>query len=200
MPTASYFPGAWAPKVLSPLALPLTVRRKVMFWFDRIGSVGPFLPESFPIYLWEPEGAPQFYGFPAAEGKSGGVKVAIHVGHEECNPESIDRNLRQDDEAAIRSVISSRIPALNGPLLQTRTCMYTMTPDEHFIIDLHPEFPQVSIAAGFSSHGFKFSSVIGEILADLATQRRTNYEIALFSSQRSVAPAPRFPGNLLLTR
>jgi sarcosine oxidase len=176
--------GAWGPKVLSQLALPLTVTRKVMFWFDPIGGADPFLPESFPIYVWEPEGAPQFYGFPASDGKSGGVKVAIHVGHEACTPESIDRNIRQDDESAIRSVISSRIPALNGPLVYARTCMYTMTPDEHFIIDLHPEFPQVSIAAGFSGHGFKFSSVAGEILADLATQGRTGHDIALFSIRR----------------
>jgi glycine/D-amino acid oxidase-like deaminating enzyme len=62
--------------------------------------------------------------------------------------------------------------------------MYTMTPDEHFIIDRHPRYPQVSIAAGFSGHGFKFSSVAGEILADLATEGRTHHDIALFSTRR----------------
>jgi glycine/D-amino acid oxidase-like deaminating enzyme len=62
--------------------------------------------------------------------------------------------------------------------------MYTMTPDEHFIIDAHPEYPQVNLAAGFSGHGFKFSSVVGEILSDLAMTRETSRDIALFSGSR----------------
>jgi glycine/D-amino acid oxidase-like deaminating enzyme len=62
--------------------------------------------------------------------------------------------------------------------------MYTMTPDEHFIIDAHPEYPQVSLATGFSGHGFKFSSVVGEILCDLAMKRQTSSDIALFSRSR----------------
>jgi sarcosine oxidase len=176
--------GAWAPKILSLLNLPLSVYRRVMFWFDPIGGMDAFSPDKFPIYLWEPEGAALFYGFPASEGRHGGVKVALHVGNEPCSPESIDRSIRQDDESEIRSVIASRIPALNGPLVKALTCMYTMTPDAHFIIDRHPEYPQVSIAAGFSGHGFKFSSVVGEILADLATEGSTNHNVALFSSQR----------------
>jgi sarcosine oxidase len=176
--------GAWAPEVLAPLSLPIAAYRRVMFWFDPIGGIDPFLPERFPIYLWQPENTPTFYGFAASDGRNRGVKVAIHAGEEMCSPDSIDRSIREDDELAMRSVIASRIPTLNGPFLEARTCMYTMTPDEHFIIEQHPDFPQVSIAAGFSGHGFKFSSVVGEILADLAIEGRTSHNIALFSHRR----------------
>jgi sarcosine oxidase len=176
--------GAWAPEVFASLNLPIAAYRRIMFWFDPIGGMGPFLPEKFPIYLWQPKGVATFYGFPASDGPNHGVKVAIHGGNEICSPESIDRNIRGDDEQAMRSVIADRIPALNGPLIEAHTCMYTMTPDEHFIIETHPDYPQVSIAAGFSGHGFKFASVVGEILADLATEGRTDHDITLFSQRR----------------
>jgi sarcosine oxidase len=180
--------GPWMPEILASLRLPLGVHRRVMFWFDPLGGIGPFLPEQFPVYLWHPTDAPVFYGFPATGGQPG-VKVAIHTGQDgtepnECTPETIDRSIRESDEQAMRRLIANRIPALNGPRLDARTCMYTMTPDEHFILDRHPEFPQVSIAAGFSGHGFKFASVVGEILADLATDGRTRHEIGRFSIGR----------------
>jgi sarcosine oxidase len=176
--------GAWAPQILAPLGLPIAAYRRVMFWFDPIGGVDAFLPERFPIYLWQPKDTVTFYGFPASDGCNHGVKVAIHNGDEMCTPDSIDRNIREDDESAMRSVIAGRIPTLNGPLIEARTCMYTMTPDEHFIIELHPDYPQVSIAAGFSGHGFKFASVVGEILAGLAMDGQTDHNIALFSNRR----------------
>jgi hypothetical protein len=97
---------------------------------------------------------------------------------------TIDRNIHQSDEAAIRSAIEFRIPALNGEVSRAATCMYTMTRDKHFVIDLHPRYPQVSIAAGFSGHGFKFSSVVGEILCELALSQQTSSDIALFSVSR----------------
>jgi len=176
--------GPWAPQILASMGLPIRVNRKVMFWFDPLHGTDGFLPGRFPIYLWEPKDRVTFYGFPAADGPDGGVKVALHIGDERCTPESIDRNIRNDDETAMRSAIANRIPNLNGRRVEARTCMYTMTPDEHFVIDLHPDYPQVSIAAGFSGHGFKFSSVVGEILADLATKGRTDHDIALFSHRR----------------
>jgi sarcosine oxidase len=176
--------GAWAPQALEKLKLPIKVFRRVMCWFDPRGGIDAFFPGRLPIYLWEPDNAPQFYGFPATDGPNQGAKMAIHVGDEACTPETIDRDIRLDDEQAVRSVIATRIPDLNGILLKARTCMYTMTPDENFIIELHREYPQVSIAAGFSGHGFKFSSVIGEILADLATRGETSHNIDIFTSQR----------------
>lgn len=176
--------GPWAPEVLAPLGLPITASRRVMFWFDPVGGIEPFLPERFPVYLWQPKDTPVFYGFPATDGEGRGVKVAIHHGDETCRPASIDRTIRETDERDMRSVIEARIPTLNGRRIDARTCMYTMTPDEHFILGPHPNYPQVSIAAGFSGHGFKFSVVVGEILADLAAEGHTRHNIGLFSPQR----------------
>ncbi len=182
--------GAWSPAIFASLGLPIAVYRRVMFWFNPVGGIEAFLPQRFPIYVWQPAGAPQIYGFPATDSPTDGVKVAIHEGNEACSPETIDRNIRPDDELEIRSAITERIPTLNGPLVEARTCMYTMTPDQNFIIEQHRDYPQVSIASGFSGHGFKLSSVVGEILADLAMERHTKHNIALFSSRR-FSPAAR---------
>lgn len=177
--------GPWAPDILAGLDLPLAVARQVMFWFDPLGGVDPYLPDRFPIYIWEPEaGGLPFYGFPALDGPRGGVKVAIHGGGEPCTPETIERRIRPDDEAAMRAAIAGRMPSLNGPLLDARTCMYTNTADGHFVLGPHPRYPQVAVAAGFSGHGYKFATVVGEILANLARDGATRHPIGLFSPVR----------------
>jgi sarcosine oxidase len=165
------------------LSVSLTVSRRVMFWLSPTNQQASFDKGVFPIFLWEPADGPLFYGFPRTH-ETGEPKVAIHSGGEDCTPSSIDRNIRPSDEVAIRSAIKFRIPALNGEVSRATTCMYTMTRDQHFIIDLHPRHPQVSIAAGFSGHGFKFSSVVGEILCGLALSRQTSSDITLFSVSR----------------
>jgi sarcosine oxidase len=175
--------GPWTNEVVPHLPVSLTVSRRVMFWLRPTANHSAFDKRAFPIFLWEPAQGPLFYGFPRID-ENGDPKVAIHHGGEECTPSTIDRNIHPRDIAAIRSAIEYRIPALNGEVSRAITCMYTMTPDEHFIIDAHPRHPQVSIAAGFSGHGFKFSSVVGEILADLAMTRNTSSDIALFSASR----------------
>jgi sarcosine oxidase len=84
----------------------------------------------------------------------------------------------------MRSYVAPRLPGMAGPLLRAATCMYTNTPDGHFVVAVHPEHPQVSVACGFSGHGFKFTPVVGEILADLATDGSTTRPIALFDPRR----------------
>jgi sarcosine oxidase len=176
--------GAWEPQLLAEWELPLVVTRQVMFWFDPIGGIEPFLPDRFPIYMCASEHRYIFYGFPAIDGKNGGVKVAIHGSDDVCTPDSIDREVREADLARMRARLAARIPALNGPLLKARTCMYTMTPDDNFVICKHPHYSTVTIAAGFSGHGFKMASVVGEILAELVTEGRTRHNIELFSPHR----------------
>jgi sarcosine oxidase len=176
--------GPWTNELAPSLPIPLTVSRRVVFWLRPACQYSAFDKRVFPIFLWEPEQGPLFYGLPRID-ETGEPKVAIHSGVEECTPSTIDRSLHPRDLAAIRSAIEYRIPALNGEVSRAITCMYTMTPDEHFIIDVHPRHPQVSIAAGFSGHGFKFSSVVGEILSDLAMARKTSSDIALFSGSRA---------------
>jgi sarcosine oxidase len=177
--------GAWAPKLLADLGLPLEVTRQILFWFDPIGGVEPFLPGRFPVYIWEPEDGNSFYSMPAHDGPDGGVKVAFfRADGTPADPDTIDREVHDDEVDFIRSYLERYVPALDGELLYARTCMYTNTPDEHFVISTHPEYPQVAIAAGFSGHGYKFCGVVGEILADLVTEGKTSHPIDLFSPER----------------
>ena len=177
--------GAWAPKLLADLGLPLEVTRQILFWFDPIGGVEPFLPDRFPVYIWEPEDGNSFYSMPAHEGPDGGVKVAFfRADSTPADPDTIDREVHDHEVDFIRSYLKKYVPALDGELLYATTCMYTNTPDEHFVISTHPEYPQVAIAAGFSGHGFKFCGVVGEILADLVTAGETDHPIGLFSPTR----------------
>lgn len=175
--------GPWMNEFVPDLPVPLTVSRRVVLWVRPTAQPSAFDRGTFPIFLWEPEQGPLFYGFPRID-VTGDPKIAIHSGGEDCTPSTIDRRIHPRDVAAIRSAIEFRIPALNGEVSRAITCMYTMTPDQHFIIDAHPQYSQVSIAAGFSGHGFKFSSVVGEILADLAMTRHTASDITLFAGSR----------------
>ena len=177
-------PGAWAPGLLADAGVPLQVLRQVLYWLAPEGGVEPFLPDRFPIYIWEVSPELSFYGFPHQEGPPGGVKVALHTGGTPCSPATIDRTVRPDDVAGLRAAVGDRIPALRGPLLDAATCMYTSTPDEHFVIGMHPRRPNVVLASPCSGHGFKFASVVGEMLADLAETGATRHPIGLFDPGR----------------
>ncbi len=176
--------GPWAPELLADLGLPLVVERNVLVWFEPIGGREPFLPDHFPIYIWEVDDQAQFYGFPAQEGPPGGVKVALFRAGIHCTPETIDRTIYPHEIEELRSMIAERIPSLNGALLDAATCMYTTAPDEHFVVGLHPQHDAVVIASPCSGHGYKFASVMGELLADLAMYGSTAHPIALFDPQR----------------
>jgi sarcosine oxidase len=182
--------GAWAPKLLADLGLPLEVTRQILFWFDPVGGVEPFLSDRFPIFIWEPEDGNSFYAIPAHDGPRDGVKVAFfRADGRPANPETIDREVHDDEVEFIRGYLARYVPALDGDFLYAKTCMYTNTPDEHFVISTHPDYPQVAIAAGFSGHGYKFCSVVGEILADLATDGETSHPIGLFCPARLAGKA-----------
>jgi sarcosine oxidase len=177
--------GAWAPKLLADLGLPLEVTRQILFWFDPVGGVEPFLPNRLPVFIWQPEDGNAFYSIPAHDGPGGGVKVAFfRADGKLADPDTIDRVVHDEEIDFIRSYVARYVPTLDGELLYAKTCMYTNTPDEHFVISAHPEHPQVAIAAGFSGHGFKFCGVVGEILADLVTEGETDHPIDLFSPTR----------------
>jgi sarcosine oxidase len=181
-------PGPWAPELLSDLRLPLTVERQVLHWYRPVGDIEPFRADRLPVYIWEIEDDLQFYGFPAESEAPDKVKVAFFRAGESCTPDTIDRTVHPAEVESMRSALSERIPALNGPLADTATCMYTTTPDRHFILGLHPEHANVAIASPCSGHGFKFAPVIGEILADLAIDSRSRHAIEIFNPKR-FAPA-----------
>jgi sarcosine oxidase len=177
--------GAWAPELLRELKLPLTVKRNVLYWFEPDGGRQPFLPERCPIYIWEAEDGSSFYGFPALSGSPAGVKVAFHNLGPLCTPATIDRQVHDHEVAHIRDWMAERIPALSrGAFLGARTCMYTLTPDMDFVIGLSPRHPQVVLASPCSGHGFKFASVVGEIMADLAISGATRQPIEPFTPTR----------------
>jgi sarcosine oxidase len=169
--------GPWAGRLLRQWGRPLTVMRQVPQWFgtsdDRL-----FCRDIFPLYIAEvPQG--HFYGFPLLD--PAGVKVAQHYGAPELpGPDEIRYEPTADDEEAVRGFLRAHLPAADGPRNRASVCVYTLTPDRHFIIDLHPEHANVALAAGFSGHGFKFASVVGEILADLAESGRTELPVGMF--------------------
>ncbi len=176
--------GAWTGQLLPDLHPHLTVTREVMHWFEPLGAIEDFAASNFPIYFWEPPVGDIFYGFPALDGPDGGVKVAIHHGGGPTSPDTVSREIEDSDIERVRACLESTIPALNGRWIEGAVCLYTNTPDAHFVLGTHPQHANVHLAAGLSGHGFKFASVVGEILADLATKGAPSLPIDLFSPGR----------------
>lgn len=174
--------GAWATKLLADAGVPLRVMRQTLLWFEPGTRAEHFRRDRFPIFIADVPGAP-FYGLPAID--PSGLKVARHYGAPELpNPDGVDWNVTDADADAMRPLLDSYLPGV-GAFTKGQVCMYTVTPDRHFVIDVHPQFPQVSVACGFSGHGFKFASTVGEILADLAQQGATKHDIGMFSARRT---------------
>jgi sarcosine oxidase len=183
-------PGAWAPQLLADLGVPFTVERQVMYWFQPQSGVSAFAPERQPIYIHEDATGTQIYGFPAIDGPAGGAKVAFFRRGQVCTAETIDRQVQPGEIQGMRDHLAGVLPTLPGRFLKAATCMYTNTPDQHFVIATHPEHPQVTVACGFSGHGFKFVPVVGEILADLAATGSTGHPISLFDPRRDYHASP----------
>jgi sarcosine oxidase len=177
-------PGAWAPELLAGLGVPLMVERQLQFWFQPSGDPDAFLPGRYPVWVWDGGGDGQPYSLPAIDGLDGGVKAAWFRHGRTCTPETIDRRVTAAEVGEMAEVLRARVPLLPGRFLGAAACMYTNTPDQHFVVALHPAHPQVAVACGFSGHGFKFAPVIGEILADLAITGTTAHPIGLFDPRR----------------
>lgn len=163
--------GAWASQLLATAGTPLTTTRQLLAWFDpntptfEVGS-------GFPCWFIETQSPFGHYGFPALSASQTGLKIAQHKPGTPIEPGDLaaPQHTPQPAETdALKNVLEKHIPDAAGPLLDTRTCLYTNSPDGHFILGPHPAQPNTTIATGFSGHGFKFASVIGETLADLAT-------------------------------
>jgi len=173
--------GAWATQLLAETGVPLRVMRQTLLWFDVGSRAGDFRRDRFPIFIIDAPGQP-FYGLPALD--RFGLKVARHYGAPElANPEGVNWNINDEDLTTTRPLIDNYLPVL-GSLTKGQVCMYTVTPDRHFVIDLHPRWPNVAIACGFSGHGFKFAPTVGEVLADLVERGASSHDIQLFSANR----------------
>jgi sarcosine oxidase len=173
--------GPWAPRLLADLGIPLHIRRKHLYWFP---VSNPAYHESggCPTYLYElPQGV--FYGFPQIDEL--GLKVAEHSGGAVIDdPANDPRPLDAADLSRVEAFLSTYLPGVGRPMQRRSVCFYTMSPDEHFLVDRHPRRENVFFVAGLSGHGFKFTSVLGEALADLALDSKTRLPINFLSLAR----------------
>lgn len=176
--------GPWTSQLVPDLRLPLSVERQVLFWFAPQADQAQFGPDRCPISLWEYEAGRSCYAFPDL---GEGVKIAKHHQGELTAPDSLRREVDALEVEAMRPLLRRYLPAADGACLRTAVCMYTNTPDFHFLIDFHPRHHQVLIASPCSGHGFKFASAIGELLADLLVTGKTDSDVSLFSLKRFTA-------------
>jgi monomeric sarcosine oxidase len=173
--------GPWMPKVLGALGLNMPLRpfREQVVFF-KAADRAMFEPGRFPVFIAHSE--PWYYGLPDVDGN--GFKAAIHIRNEEVDPDNMKRTPDEAYVAHMHDWVRHYIPSGAGEVSEARICLYTMTPDQHFLIDRHPNYPHIAFAGGMSGHGFKFGLLTGQYLAELATEGRTADDISLFSAKR----------------
>jgi sarcosine oxidase len=173
--------GAWASEMLNLAGIQLSVLRKPLLWYRT--KAHHYRPEAgFPVWLFEtPAGV--FYGFPEIDAR--GLKVAEHThGSPIAAPLQFDRQLLPADRQPVEAFLQTHFPAVTNACQHHSVCMYTMSPDQHFIIDRHPDDERVCFVAGLSGHGFKFAAVLGEAMADLALTGTTAHPIGFLGLNR----------------
>ena len=173
--------GPWFKETLETLGVPIRVQRNVQAWFTP--KTEAFRAPGFPAFLVDRVGLPApIYGFPDF---GDGLKAAFHGGGQWTDPETINREIDQArDIAPIAQALEDWLPGAAAQWRDANACMYTLTPDEHFVVDQHPAHPGLVLCGGFSGHGFKFAPIIGEIAADLALAGGTRHEINFLSLAR----------------
>ena len=176
--------GSWISRFL-PVGLKglFEVHRQILFWFDILSNYTSFLPENFPVFIWQRDGK-FVYGFPAINGPEGGLKVASEVS-EMTNPDLVKREvLIQEIKEFYNSQIKGYFTDLSPACLKAVVCKYTNTPDGHFIIDYYPGHKNIIITSPCSGHGAKHSPATGEAAAELAVDGKTTLDISPFRLNR----------------
>jgi sarcosine oxidase len=177
--------GPWLADVAGELGLPLRVQRNVQIWFTP--GTPAYGADRFPVFLLDRVGAvAALYGFPDY---GGGVKAAFHGHGITTSADALDRTIHAEDIGAVGAALDDWMPGAATTFRAGKACMYSLTPDEHFIVDTHPRDARIVIAGGFSGHGFKFCPVIGEIVADLTIDGATRHPIEFLRLARLVTPA-----------
>lgn len=170
--------GPWNSTSLLKWSLPLQVRRQTQFWFAP--KAYATVPD-YPCFAFD-LGNAFIYGFSPLQGK---IKIADHtLGEVVRNPSVVDRMVRPHEAERVSATIAEFFPWLSPEPVKASVCLYTMTPDSNFVLDSHPDFKNVVVAAGFSGHGFKFAPVIGEVMADLALDGKTKYPVSFLNGRR----------------
>jgi sarcosine oxidase len=176
--------GPWAARLVPELGGLAVPERQVLAWLQP-ARPEYFRPDAFPVFNLEVEEG-RYYGFPSF--LVPGFKFGkYHHRGEIVDPDGARREPEPEDEDLLRAFARRYFPDGAGPTMMLKACLFTNSPDRHFILDRHPDHPEVAIAAGFSGHGYKFCSVIGEIMADLAQDGRTRHDIEFFSLTRFAA-------------
>lgn len=175
--------GAWNKKILDDLDLQIRIQpsRQTIAWFDSDDVL--YKSDGFPGFFADvPTGV--YYGFPSIDGT--GLKIGRYDNGDNIDPSYYNDEFGayEKDEKDICGFLDEYMKQANGSINVGKTCMFTNTPDENFVIDTHPEHDHIAIAAGFSGHGYKFSSAVGEVLSELVTNGETKQDISLFKATR----------------
>lgn len=178
--------GPWLPALVPELELPLEVERQLFHWFEPASHPEWYDATHSPISLIEYAHDRFFATFPDV---GHGVKAGVHHEGEVIDIDAPRAPASEAEGAEMQALLARYLPQAAGRILDRATCVYTNTPDHDFVLDRHPEHPNVIIASPCSGHGFKFSSAIGEILADLVTSRQTSFDLSPFALSRFQAPA-----------
>lgn len=175
--------GAWNGELLPDLVLPLTIERQAVFWLEPEVDASDYDPARFPIYAYEYRAGSICYGFPRLPR---GVKASVmHDGETVLYPDEVDRTVAESEVNPLLAALRPILPTLSeAPVRESDVCLFTNTPDHDFIIDFHPFCPQVLISSPCSGHGFKFSSAIGEIQAELLAKGKSNFDLSPFRIDR----------------
>ncbi|MBB1598660.1 N-methyl-L-tryptophan oxidase [Variovorax sp. UMC13] len=183
--------GPWLPEFLGRQAradwqADFAVYRQVMYWFDTGTAAPDFAPGRLPIFIWMFGDAQEdyMYGFPSSDPSQPALKVATEQYAATTSPDALQREVSAEEGAAMyASRVAGRFPQIAGRLLKARACMYTVTPDRHFVIDALDGAPGVLIASACSGHGFKHSAGVGDAIADRLLGRTGGIDLAPFSRQ-----------------
>jgi sarcosine oxidase len=181
--------GPWLPELIdAEYSRLFKIYRQVLYWFDiKQGKRELFLPDRFPIFIWELQGGKQcgIYGFPAVDGHAGGVKIATEQLEQTTTPEFVDRQVADKEiEEMYEHFVGPYFPGLDRKCLRAATCLYTGTHGSRFAIDTHPEYPNITIVSPCSGHGFKHSAAIGESVAEKVLYGNCRLDLSNFSFSR----------------
>ncbi len=181
--------GPWSAKLIPSINDELKITRQTLMWI-KPDEANSFKTPKFPCwFLVDKEKSGAYYGFPIAEINDTknpiGFKFAYHYPGAETDPDDVDRNITEADKEPLLGFIEKYIPKAKGQVLDVKTCLYSNSKDENFVIDcLRGTEGRVCFARGFSGHGFKFVSVVGEIMADLALKGTTTLPIGFLRADR----------------
>ena len=179
--------GPWIKDFLPEYDDIFKIQRQVLYWFDIDGEQNYEMYRDMPIFIWELNGGydNNFYGFPAIDGPTGGVKIAAQTYNSDTSPSDISRTISLEETKAVYDYhVKLWLPGLKSKPIKAATCMYTKTSDSQFIIDFHPKHQNVIVASPCSGHGFKHSAAIGEVLSQMARTGKSDIDISMFNFER----------------